>query len=109
MLMNGRRLIVVVAILAIVATAGVFITSRGVQEPGGGAGAMVRIVVSEVDIPARTDLNEFIKDDQVRFVRVPTVALIDGAVTSVGQLRDRQTTVRILAGEQFLASRIVRV
>jgi hypothetical protein len=44
---------------------------------------MAVVVVSEVDIPARTDLNKLIKHDQFRVIQVPEVVAVDSAVTSV--------------------------
>ena len=101
--MNGRGLVEVSAlILATLATAGVFMYSRGVQ---GTAEPMVAVVVSNADIPARTDLNELIKDEQFKIIYVPESVVLDGAVTSVHQLRSRHNSVKILAGELILVAR----
>jgi Flp pilus assembly protein CpaB len=62
---------------------------------------MGQIVVSKVDIPAGTDLNELIKDDQFRINLILEDAVVDGSVTSIDQLKGRQSRVRILAGEQI--------
>jgi Flp pilus assembly protein CpaB len=59
-----------------------------------------------VDIPAGTDLNELIKNDQLRLIEIPQNAVVDGAVTSVDVLKDRRNTVAILAGEQIVAGRL---
>ena len=57
--MKGRGLVVFLAlILATLATAGVFMYTRGVKEEP--AGTMVQVVVSKVDLPARTDLDQLI-------------------------------------------------
>jgi len=86
--MNGRGLVEVSAlILATLATAGVFMYSRGVQ---GTAEPMVAVVVSNADIPARTDLNELIKDEQFKIIYVPESVVLDGAVTSVHQEQAQQ-------------------
>lgn len=104
--MKGRALVVVLAlILATVATAGVFLYTRGVKESVP-SGAMVPVIVSKVDIEARTDLNDLIKDDQFSVVEVPEAAVVDGAVTSLDQLRDKHNSVAILAGEQIPVARI---
>ena len=101
--MNGRGLVVVSAlILATLATAGVFMYSRGVQEPTGGQ--VVVVLISKVDIPARTDLDQLIKDDQFRLIEVPLNVVDDGTVTLVDQLSHRRARVAILAGEPILAS-----
>jgi pilus assembly protein CpaB len=105
--MKGRGLVVVLAlILATLATAGVFLYSRGVQEEAKTGGALVPVVVSKVDIPANADLNQLIKDDQFKIIQVPKTTLVGGAVTSIDQLRDQHNSVAILAGEQIPVARI---
>jgi Flp pilus assembly protein CpaB len=56
-----------------------------------------------VDIPAGTDLNQLIKDDQFKLIEVPLDVVDDGTVTSVDQLSHRRTRVAIQAGEPILA------
>jgi pilus assembly protein CpaB len=105
--MKGRGLVVFLAlILATLATAGVFMYSRGVKEDVQTGGTMVPVVVTKVDIPARSDLDQLIKDDQFRIVQVPANVLVSGAVTSVDQLAGKNNSVAILAGEQIPAARI---
>ncbi len=105
--MKGRGLVVVLAlILATLATAGVFLYARGVQENANTGGTMVSVVVSKVDIPARTDLDGLIKDDQFKIIQVPNDAVVNGAVTSVDQLQGKNNSVAILAGEQIPVARI---
>jgi pilus assembly protein CpaB len=105
--MKGRGLVVFLAlILATLATAGVFMYSRGVQEEAKTGGTMVQVVVSKVDIPARTDLDQLIQDDQFRTIQVPEGAVVDGAITSLDQLADKDNAAPILAGEQIPTARI---
>jgi pilus assembly protein CpaB len=105
--MKGRGLVVFLAlILATLATAGVFMYSRGVQEEAKTGGTMVPVIVTKVDIPARTDLDQLIKDDQFKILQVPASVVVDGAVTSVDQLAGKSNSVAILAGEQIPAARI---
>ena len=105
--MKGRGLVLVLALLlATLATAGVFLYTRGVQEDAQAGGAMVSVVVSKVDIPARTDLNAMIRDDRFELIEVPEPAVVGGAVTSIDQLRDKHNSVAILAGEQIPVARI---
>jgi pilus assembly protein CpaB len=59
-----------------------------------------------VDIPPRTDLNLLIKDDLFRTIQVYEAAYVDGAITSVDQLADKNNAVAILAGEQIPQARI---
>jgi pilus assembly protein CpaB len=103
--MKGRGLVVFLAlILATLATAGVFMYTRGVKEEP--AGTMVQVVVSKVDLPARTDLDQLIKDDEFKTIQVPEGVVVDGAITSVDQLAGKNNSVAILAGEQIPAARI---
>ena len=106
-MVKGRALVVVLAlVLATLATAGVFLYARGVEEDAKAGGTMVSVVVSEVDIPPRTDLNLLIKDDLFRTIQVNEAAYVDGAITSVDQLADKNNAVAILAGEQIPQARI---
>lgn len=105
--MKGRGLVVVLALfLATLATAGVFLYARGVQEDAQAGGTMVAVVVSKVDIPARTDLNQMIKDNQFKLIQVPQDAVVGGAVTTLDQLKGKSNAVPILAGEQIPVARI---
>jgi len=51
-------------------------------------------------------LNVLIQDDQFKIIQVPEVAVVEGAVTSVDQLRDKNNSLAILAGEQIPVARI---
>jgi pilus assembly protein CpaB len=105
--MKGRGLVLVLAlILATLATAGVFLYTRGVQEDAQTGGTMVPVIVSKVDIPARADLNELIRDNRFEIIEVPETAVVGGAVTSIDQLRDKHNSVAVLAGEQIPVARI---
>ncbi len=105
--MKGRGLVVFLAlILATLATAGVFMYSRGVKDQANTGGTMVQVVVSKVDLPARSDLDQMIKDDQFKIVQVPEGVVVSGAVTSVDQLAGKSNVEAILAGEQIPTARI---
>jgi pilus assembly protein CpaB len=105
--MKGRGLVVFLAlILATLATAGVFMYSRGVEEEAKSGGTMTQVVVSKVDLPARSDLDQLIKDDQFKIVQVPEGVVVSGAVTSVDQLAGKSNVEAILAGEQIPTARI---
>src|SRR6266508_1432658 len=105
--MKGRGLVVVLAlVLASLATAGVFLYANGVKEEARSGGEMVAVVVSNVDIPPNTDLNGLIKQNQFKIIQVPKVAVVEGAVISVDQLRDKSNSLAILAGEQIPVARI---
>ena len=99
---RGGLVIILALIPAGLATAGVVLYSRGVDEQPLHRGPMVPVVVSKVDIPAGTDLNELIKEDQFRIIRIPDDAVVvDRPVTSVDQLRDAYNRLVILADEQI--------
>lgn len=105
--MRFRGLVVVLAlILATLATVGVFLYSRGVKEEAREGTDLVAVVVSEVDIPANTDLNELIADGSFTTVEIGADAVVDDAVTDVDQLRDLRTSVFIFAGEQIPLGRV---
>jgi pilus assembly protein CpaB len=105
--MKGRGLVVFLAlILATLATAGVFMYSRGVKEEATTGGTQVQVVVAKEDIPARTDLDQLIKDEQFRIIQVPETAVVGGAITSIDQLRGKNNSAAIVAGEQIPEARI---
>jgi Flp pilus assembly protein CpaB len=105
--MRSRGLVVLLAlILATVATAGVFLYSRGVKEDARSGGSLTTVIVSKVDIPANTDLNRLISNGEFVERQFPTDSLVQGSITEVSQLRNRRNSVFILAGEQIPISRV---
>ena len=62
--------------------------------------------MSKVDIPPGTDLDQLIENNQLRLIEVSEKSVVDGAVTSVDQLRGKTNTLAIMAGEQILAGRL---
>jgi Flp pilus assembly protein CpaB len=105
--MRSRGLVVVLAlILATLATAGVFLYSRGVKENAVEGGDLRDVVVSAVDIPANSDLNAFIRDGEFTVVKVPEDTLIDDPVTQISQLQNERNSVYIFSNEQIPVARI---
>ena len=105
--MRSRGLVVVLAlILATLATAGVFLYSKGVKENAVEGGDLRDVVVSTVDIPANSDLNQFLRDDQFKVIQVPEDTLIEDPVTQVSQLQNQRNSVYIFANEQIPVARI---
>jgi len=98
--------VVLALILATLATVGVFLYSKGVKEDALGGGAVVEVVVSKVDIPANTDLNQLIEDEEFALLQVPSDAVVEDAVTDISQLKGRRNSVFILEGEQIPLSRV---
>jgi pilus assembly protein CpaB len=105
--MKSRGLVVVLAlILATVATAGVFLYARNVKQDAKTGGTLVTVIVSKVDIPTNTFLNDLISNGDFTTLQVPKDALLDDAVTSVEELRNRRNSVPIFANEQIPTSRL---
>ena len=103
--MRSRGLVVAIAVvLAIVAAAAVILYTNGVKTNAVSGGTDV--VVSSQDIGANISLNTLIDQGAFKTIKVPTDALVQGAVTSVDQLRDQSTTQPILANEQISTSRL---
>jgi len=105
--MRSRGIVVVLAlILATLATAGVFLYSRGVKQDALEGGEVVQVIVAKVDIPANSDLSALIAQEQFALQELPADAVIEDAVTDLSQLKNRRNSVFILAGEQIPQSRI---
>lgn len=105
--MKSRGVVVVMAlILATIATAGVFLYSRGVKQEAIKGGDLQDVIVSKVDIPANTEMDELIAAQQFELLQVPQDAVVQGAVTDLAQLRGRRNSAFIIAGEQIPISRV---
>jgi pilus assembly protein CpaB len=105
--MRSRGLVVVLAlILATLATAGVFLYARGVKEDAKTGGTLVTVIVSKVDVPTNTFLNDLISNGDFTTLEVPKDAVINDAVTSVDELRNKRNSVPIFAHEQIPISRL---
>jgi pilus assembly protein CpaB len=98
--------VVLALILAVAATVGVFLYARGVKEDARSGGALTSVIVSKVNIPANSDLNAFISDQQFVTAEIPTDAVVLNVVKSIGQLQDKRNSVPIFANEQIPLSRI---
>ena len=99
---KGKWLVVGTLILTTLATAGVVAHSRRLEIARAINERIVAVVVFDVDIPAGTDLDQVIRNDQLEIVQVRSDVVVDGTVTSVDQLEHRRTRVAILAGEPIL-------
>ena len=105
--MKSRGVVVVLAlILATIATGGIFLYSQGVKQDAIKGGDLRDVIVSKVDIPANTELDELIAASQFELLQVPVDAVVDGAVTDLSQLRGHRNSAFILAGEQIPISRV---
>lgn len=105
--MRSRGLVVVLAlILATLATAGVFLYSRGVKQNAIEGGDLRTVVVAQVNIPANSDLNQLIREGQFTTIEVPEAAVINNAVTQISQLQNQRNSVFIFANEQIPIARV---
>jgi Flp pilus assembly protein CpaB len=105
--MRSRGLVVAIAVvLAIVAAAAVILYTNGVKNDAVTGGALSVVVVSKQDIAANTNLNPLLEQGAFTELRVPTDAVVDGAVTSMDELRGQTTTAPILANEQIASARL---
>ena len=104
--MKGQILVVVLGLILTMATVAVLSYPRGIDGDVPVGRPMAAVIVPKVDIPAGTDMDQLIKDDQFRLIEVPKEAAVDGAVTSIDQLMGKSTRVAILAGEQIPVARI---
>ena len=105
--MRSRGLVVAIAVvLAIVAAAAVILYTNGVKSDAVTGGALSVVVVSKQDIAANTNLNPLLEEGVFTELRVPTDAVVGGAVTSTGELRGQTTTAPIIANEQIASARL---
>ena len=105
--MRSRGLVVAIAVvLAIVAAAAVILYTNGVKNDAVTGGALSVVVVSKQPIAANTNLNPLLEEGAFTELRVPTDAVVDGAVTSLDELRGQTTTAPILANEQIASARL---
>jgi Flp pilus assembly protein CpaB len=105
--MKSRGLVVVIAlVLAVAAATFMFLFANGVKHNAVGAGAAADVVVSSKDIPVNTNLSALVDSGTFKTIRVPTDAVVEGAVVDVNQLRNQTTTEVIFKNEQIPASRL---
>ncbi len=105
--MRSRGLVVALALLlAVGATAAVFLYVNGVKKNALAGGELTQVIVSQQDIAANTDLNALIDQGVFKQVGIPSSVAVKDAVTSVDQLRNQTTTQPILQNEQIPLSRI---
>ncbi|MGZ8614578.1 MAG: hypothetical protein ACXWX4_07845, partial [Actinomycetota bacterium] len=88
------------------AAAAVILYTNGVKSDAVTGGALSVVVVSKQDIPANTNLNPLIDEGVFSELKVPTDAVVGGAVTGVAELRGQTTTAPVLANEQIAIARL---
>lgn len=105
--MRSRGLVVVLAlVLATIAVAGLFLYTRSVRQNALTSGGVSEVVVSKVNIPANSDLNQYISDGNFVLKTIPSDDLVAGAITQVADLRNRRNSVPIIEGEQIPLARV---
>jgi Flp pilus assembly protein CpaB len=70
------------------------------------SGSSVTVVVSKVDIPAGTRLDQLVAEGDFQTIQVPEYAVVKGAVTDIGELPGQTTADRIFTNEQVSILRL---
>jgi len=105
--MRSRGLVVALALLlALGATAAVFLYVNGVKDNAISSGEVSTVIVSTQVIPANSSLNPLIDNGVFEERTIPKDAVVEGAITSLDQLRNRTAVSPILANEQIPAERL---
>jgi pilus assembly protein CpaB len=105
--MKERGLVVVLAfLLAIGATAAVFLYVNGVKHDATSGGTTTQVIVSKQIIPSGTNLDGLVSSGAFVTKSVPTEDLVPGAITSIQQLQGKTTSQTIVAGEQIPIARV---
>ena len=105
--MRSRGLVVALAVLLAVAAAGaVVLYTNGVKKAAESGGSLTTVIVASQDIPANSSLDELIESGGFKELSVPADAVVEGAVTTLAELRGQTTTAPIVANEQMTASNL---
>jgi pilus assembly protein CpaB len=105
--MRSRGLVVALAVLLAVAAAGaVVLYTNGVKKAAESGGSLTTVIVATQDIPANTNLDDLIQNGGFKELSVPADAVVDGAITSLAELRGQTTTAPVVANEQLTASNL---
>jgi Flp pilus assembly protein CpaB len=103
--MRSRGLVVAIAVvLAVLAAVGVIVYTSNIRKDVESEGQ--EVIVSSTDIPPNTVLDPLIAQNAFRQITVPNDAFVEGAVTSVEQLRGLTSSAQILQNEQIPLGRV---
>jgi Flp pilus assembly protein CpaB len=104
-----RYVIIGSIVVAVVTAATIFVILDRPQpeETPIADGELVTVIVSKQAIPANKLLDSLIEDGYFEEISVPRDALVEGAVTDIGDLRGMRTTTTIYATEQISTLRLV--
>jgi Flp pilus assembly protein CpaB len=105
MKVRGFALMVAV-LLAVGATAAVYMYVKGVRDEATAPPDMVSVITSNQDISAGTNLSNLIEGGAFTTIEIPVGALVQGAITDLSQIEDRTTRFPILQGEQISVARL---
>jgi len=106
--MKSRGAAVTLAVvLAVAATGAIYLYVQGVRGAQAAESThMVTVIVPKQEIAAQTDLDGLIAHESFTTLRIPSDAVVDGAVTDLSQLKGQTTRYPILAGEQITVARL---
>jgi Flp pilus assembly protein CpaB len=93
-------------LLAVGATAAVYMYVKGVRDEATAPPDMVSVITSKQDISAGTNLSNLIEGGAFTSIEIPADAVVQGAVTDLSQIEDRTTRFPILQGEQISVARL---
>lgn len=103
--MRSRGLVVALALLlAVAAAAAVVLYTNGVKQQAQTGGNLKTVIVATQDIPAGTSLDDLVAKGGFKELSIPVDAVVQGAVSTVSQLRGQTTTAPIVANEQITTS-----
>jgi pilus assembly protein CpaB len=105
MKVRGVALMVAV-LLAVGATAAVYMYVQGVRQEATAPPDMVSVVTSKQDIAAGTKLSNLVAGGAFTTIEIPADALVQGAITDLSQIEDQTTRFPILQGEQISVARL---
>ena len=103
---RGGVALLAAALLALAASAAVFLYLRDARQQASTGGGTVTVIVSKEDIPAGSELDALIDEGTFTTESVLRDDLLQGAVTDVYQLRGQRVAYPILAGEQISVARL---
>ena len=103
--MNRVTLVIAAFVLAAIATVAIYFYVQGVEDEAQGGG-LVTVIVSTVDIPAGTALDELIEQGAFSGLDIPGDVVVSGAVVELSQLQGTVASAPVLAGEQIPLARV---
>ena len=105
--MSSRITVIALAVVfASVATLGVFMYARGLQDNAETTTDTVGVVVVSQDIPSDTELDGLLSGGALEVQQVPADLVVSNAVTDLDELKGEKTASPILAGEQVSSTRL---